>query len=209
MTASPARLLLRELPSLAGPLPDFDPAASAEVPQDQFIIWLREAIAAGIMEPHAMTLATVDAEGRPDARVLILKDIDERGWHFATSRTSPKGQQISGTAEVALTFYWPHLGRQVRIRGTAADLGPEAAAADFWARSADARANAALERQSQIMNGEREQSAADPSEVPAGWSVFAVGPESVEFWQGRTDRQHVRLLYSRDENGWKTTRLWP
>ncbi|MDB5529829.1 MAG: hypothetical protein JWR51_2932 [Devosia sp.] len=209
MTASPTRLLLRKLPSLAGPLPDFDPVAIAEVPQDQFVIWLREAIAAGITEPHAMTLGTVDAQGRPDARVLILKDLDERGWHYATSRKSPKGQQIAGTSEVALTFYWPLLGRQVRVRGTAVDLGREAAAADFWARSAEARSGAALERQSQIMDADLEQSAADPSEVPGGWSVFAVRPDSVEFWQGCTDRQHVRLLYNRIDRGWKATRLWP
>src|SRR5688500_14564006 len=114
MSTSPARLLLRELPSLAGPLPDFNPAAVAATPQDQFIIWLREAIGAGITEPHAMTLATVDSDGRPDARILILKDLDERGWHFATSRQSPKGQHIAAALDVALTFYWPLLGRQVR-----------------------------------------------------------------------------------------------
>lgn len=209
MTASPARLLLRELPSLAGPLPDFDPVAAAEAPQDQFVIWLRAAIAAGITEPHAMTLATVDTDGRPDARVLILKDLDARGWHFATSRNSPKGQHLASTTEVALTFYWPLLGRQVRIRGAAMDLGRHAAAADFWARSAEARAGAALERQSQIMEAETERTAPDPSQVPASWSVFAVKPDSVEFWQGRTDRQHIRLLYQRVDGAWKTTRLWP
>ena len=154
MSTTPARLLLRELPSLVGPLPDFDPAAVADTPQDQFIIWLREAIAAGIKEPHAMTLATVDADGRPDARILILKDLDERGWHFATSRQSPKGQHIAAAAGVALAFYWPLLGRQVRIRGAAVDQGREVAAADFQARSPDARANAALERQSRVMDAE-------------------------------------------------------
>ena len=209
MSASPARLLLRELPSLAGPLPDFDPAAVADTPQDQFIIWLREVIAAGIAEPHAMTLATVDADGRPDARILILKDLDERGWHFATSRQSPKGQHLATAPDVALTFYWPLLGRQVRIRGAAVDQGRGVAAADFWARSADARANAALERQSRVMDAETTLLPADTPEVPASWSVFAVRPGAVEFWQGRADRQHIRLLYERVQSGWKTTRLWP
>ena len=209
MSASPARLLLRELPSLAGPLPDFDPAAVADTPQDQFIIWLREAIAAGIAQPHAMTLATVDADGRPDARILILKDLDERGWHFATSRQSPKGQHLAAAPDVALTFYWPLLGRQVRIRGAAIDQGQGVAAADFRARSADARANAALERQSRVMDAETTPLPADTPEVPASWSVFAVRPGTVEFWQGRTDRQHIRLLYERVQSAWKTTRLWP
>jgi pyridoxamine 5'-phosphate oxidase len=208
MTVTPTRLLLRELPSLAGPLPDFDPAAACDRPQAQFIAWLREAIAAGVREPHAMTLGTVDAEGRPDARVLILKDLDERGWHFASSRLSPKGRQIAAAGDVALTFYWPALGRQVRVRGTAVDLGPEAAAADFRARSVEARANAALGRQSQVMDGEAHNAVAEISEVAAGWAVYTVKPTSVEFWQGRTDRCHVRLRYDAQGDGWTTTRLW-
>lgn len=209
MTISPARLLLRELPSLAGPLPEFDPTKASTTPQEQFLIWLRDAIAAGVKEPHAMTLGTVDADGSPDARVLILKDLDERGWHFATSRQSPKGHQLSATSAVSLTFYWPAFGRQVRIRGEAVDLGREAAAADFWARSADARANATLARQSQVMEGDVATTITEASDVPESWSVFAVKPASVEFWQGRTDRRHIRLRYEASETGWKTTRLWP
>lgn len=209
MTLSAARLLLRELPSLAGPLPDFDPTKALDTPQEQFLVWLRAAIAAGVREPHAMTLGTVDADGSPDARVLILKDLDERGWHFATSRQSPKGHQLSATPIVSLTFYWPTLGRQVRIRGEAIDLGREAAAADFWARSPDARANAALARQSQVMEGNIATTLSEAQDVPESWSVFAVKPASVEFWQGRTDRHHVRLRYDSAEAGWKTTRLWP
>lgn len=209
MTISAARLLLRELPSLAGPLPEFDPAAAADTPQEQFLAWLRAAIAAGVREPHAMTLGTVDADGSPDARVLILKDLDERGWHFATSRQSPKGHQLSATPIVSLTFYWAALGRQVRIRGEALDLGREVAAADFWARSPDARANAALARQSQIMEGDIATTLSEAHDVPESWSVFAVKPARVEFWQGRTDRRHIRLRYDSAEAGWKTTRLWP
>ncbi|MDB5537686.1 MAG: hypothetical protein JWQ65_2561 [Devosia sp.] len=208
MTVSAARLLLRELPSLAGPLPDFDPATAAGTPQVQFVAWLREAIAARIREPHAMTLGTVDADGRPDARVLILKDLDERGWHFASSRHSPKGRQITASGDVALTFYWPALGRQVRIRGTAVDLGPDAAAADFWARSAEARANAALGRQSQAVGDEVPDTVAEISEATAGWAVYAVKPDSVEFWQGRSDRRHVRLRYEAQGDSWTTRRLW-
>ncbi|MDB5586469.1 MAG: hypothetical protein JWP26_1439 [Devosia sp.] len=208
MTVSATRLLLRELPSLAGQLPDFDPATAAGTPQDQFVAWLRGAIAAGIREPHAMTLGTVDADGRPDARVLILKDLDERGWHFASSRHSPKGHQITASGDVALTFYWPALGRQVRIRGTAVDLGPDAAAADFWARSAEARANAALGRQSRAVGDDAPETGAEISAATAGWAVYAVKPASVEFWQGRSDRCHVRLRYEARGDSWTTTRLW-
>jgi pyridoxamine 5'-phosphate oxidase len=209
MTISPARLLLRELPSLAGPLPEFDPTKASDTPQEQFLAWLRDAVAAGVKEPHAMTLGTVDADGSPDARVLILKDLDERGWHFATSRQSPKGHQLSVTPTVSLTFYWPALGRQVRIRGEAVDLGREAAAADFWARSADARANAALARQSQVMEADVAVPITEAIDVPESWSVFAVKPAGVEFWQARTDRRHIRLRYDTAGASWKTTRLWP
>jgi pyridoxamine 5'-phosphate oxidase len=209
MIASPARVMLRELSSLAAPLPGFDPDTAMATPQDQFLVWLQDAVAAGIREPHAMTLSTVDAEGRPDARVLILKDLDERGWHFATSRLSPKGRQLTSKAEAALTFYWPWLGRQIRIRGTVIDLGWVAAAADFWARSPDAQANAALERQSQVMATEAAPGASAVAEMPSSWSVSAVRPESVEFWQGRTDRRHVRLRYERAGEGWTRVRLWP
>ena len=209
MSVSAARLLLRELPSLAAPLPDFDVARAAATPNEQFLDWLRAAIAAGVREPHAMTLGTVDSAGRPDARVLILKDLDQRGWHFASSRQSPKGRQLDHNAHATLTFYWPTLGRQVRIRGAVTDLGPEAAAADFWARTPAARANAALERQSQIMD---QHSVAPPLEadaVPAGWAVCAMAPSAVEFWQGRTDRRHTRLVYEPTTDGWRTVRLWP
>lgn len=209
MTISPARQLLRALSSLAGPLPDFDPAAAAPTPQGQFLAWLSDAIAAGIEEPHAMALASVDSAGRPDARMLILKDIDDDGWHFATSRLSPKGVQLSHNPAVALTFYWPALGRQVRIRGESRDLGPEAAAQDFWARSPDARANAALERQSQIIGVAATETAADAKEAPKSWGVFAVRPQSVEFWQGRTDRRHIRLRYEANDRGWTKLGLWP
>lgn len=209
MNVSPARLLLRELPSLAAPLPDFDATDSAETPQAQFLTWLRDAIAAGVLEPHAMTLATVDSAGHPDARVLILKDLDPRGWHFATSRHSPKGQQLGQNPHATLTFYWPALGRQIRIRGTVIDLGREAAAADFWARTPDARANAALERQSQLITNPTPISTTDSDTVPDSWSVWALDPSTVEFWQGRTDRRHTRLVYQRTPEGWTTSQLWP
>ena len=209
MNVSVARLLLRELPSLAAPLPDFAHEETAETPQAQFLDWLRAAIAAGVKEPHAMTLGTVDGDGRPDARVLILKDLDQRGWHFATSRHSPKGQQLAQNANAALTFYWPTLGRQVRIRGTVLVLGAEAAAADFWARPPAARATAALERQSQIMIDATDVGATENDTVPSGWAVCAVHPSTVEFWQGRADRWHTRLVYQRMDARWTTARLWP
>jgi pyridoxamine 5'-phosphate oxidase len=210
---------LRSLKSLAGPFPVFDPGAAPHDPQDLFLAWLEDAIDAGVREPHAMTLSTVDAEGRPDARVLILKDINQDGWHFAITRNSPKGRQLSVNSQAALTFYWQPLGRQVRIRGVASDIGPAVRDADFWARPVGSRAAALLARQSDILSGDdeldrgleqqRKRIAEDRRIVAPNWAVYAVKPVEIEFWQGNEERRHIRLRYRRHEAGWARERLWP
>lgn len=166
-----------------------------------------------------MTLSTVDAEGRPDARVLILKNIDDHGWHFAITRSSPKGHQIAHTSNVALAFYWPALGRQVRIRGSAHDMGPQVQAADFLARPCGSRAAALLGRQSDVLVSERELEEGlleqlkrleeNPQLVSPHWAVYAVRPDTIEFWQGDELRRHTRLRYQRNGSAWTTERLWP
>ncbi|SIQ83742.1 Pyridoxamine 5'-phosphate oxidase [Paracoccus thiocyanatus] len=220
MTAPPdIRERLRGLKALEGPFPAADFPAADSGPQALFLEWLDRAIAAGIAEPHAMTLSTVDAQGQPDARVLILKNLDERGWHFAISAASPKGRQIAANPAVALTFYWQSLGRQVRIRGRALPLDAAACAQDFLARSRDARANVLLERQSATLDAPallaaamaeaRTRIDARPDLVAPAWRAYAVAPDTVEFWQGATDRLHHRLVYRRSADGWDTERLWP
>lgn len=216
---SDMREKLRNLKSLAGPFYPFDPEAVPDDPVDLFTAWLRMAIDAGIQEPHAMTLSTVDAEGRPDARVLILKNIDQDGWHFATAKSSPKGQQLEDNPHVALTFYWQPLGRQIRIRGIASDMGPAARDADFLARSIDSRAAALLAHQSNILVGDDElerefdqqlkRIANDPQIVAPNWAVYAVRPSEIEFWQGSERRRHMRLRYRRNGDSWLRERLWP
>ncbi|KAE8419525.1 hypothetical protein BDV36DRAFT_282171 [Aspergillus pseudocaelatus] len=119
------RTRLRNLPVLEGPFAKVNFANFPDTPQDAFRMWLDEAMMAGVKEPHAMTLATVDEQGYPDARVLILKNVDDRGWHFAVKADSPKAQQLETNGRAALTFYWPQVGRQIRLRGTAMPL-PEA-----------------------------------------------------------------------------------
>lgn len=210
---------LRALKSLAGPFPAFDPATAPENPCDLFSAWLDAAIDAGIREPHAMTLSTLDADGNPDARVLILKNLDEAGWHFATTRTSPKGRQVAVNPRAALTFYWQPLGRQVRISGTVVDLGVEAGRADFLARPVGARIAALLARQSDVLANDEELRLAlekqqqrieqRPDEVAPDWAVYAVAPVSIEFWQGDTQRRHIRLRYRRAGSVWMRERLWP
>lgn len=213
------RATLRGLTALEGPFEPFLVEAAPEAPRALFEDWLEAAIAAGFREPHAMTLSSVDAEGRPDARVLILKGVDARGWHFAISSESRKGRQIAARPAVALTFYWRESGRQVRIRGRAVELDDKERADDFLARSPSARAGAMIGRQSDVLAGpdaletalaaEREKLAREPDRVFAGWRAYAVEAEEVEFWQGATDRQHVRLRYRRDGAGWIRERLWP
>ncbi|MBN9080470.1 MAG: pyridoxamine 5'-phosphate oxidase [Rhizobiales bacterium 62-17] len=210
---------LRALKSLAGPYTPFDPSTAPDDPTDLFAQWLQMAIDAGLREPHAMTLSTVDEKGFADARVLILKNVDEHGWHFAITKSSPKGKQIAANPNVALTFYWPTLGRQVCIRGVACDMGAAVRDADFLARPVGSRAGALLERQSDVLDDEseldngleqqRQRIAADPQLVSTNWAVYAVKPAEIEFWQGNEERRHVRLNYRRDGHTWLRERLWP
>ncbi|WFS03441.1 pyridoxine/pyridoxamine 5'-phosphate oxidase [Rhizobium tumorigenes] len=210
---------LRALKSLAGPFPLFDPDAAPDEPNALFVSWLHYAIEAGVIEPHAMTLSTVDEDGCPDARVLILKNLDERGWHFATTMSGPKGRQLEANPNVALTFYWPQLGRQVRIRGTAVNAGSAERDTDFLARPIGSRAAALLARQSDVLlcpndleagTGQaRQHLIDDPGLIAQNWAVFCVVPRDVEFFQGDAERRHQRLLYRRVGLDWVRERLWP
>lgn len=210
---------LRTLKSLAGPFPHFDPDAAPDGPQQLFAEWLRDAIRMAVPEPHSMVLSTVDETGAPDARVLILKNIDQRGWHFATTNGGSKGRQIALNPFVALTFYWSPLGRQIRIRGVALELDSVERHADFRARPTGSKAAALLARQSDTMSSTQELDQAllqqqarlieNPDIMAENWTVFAVMPHDVEFWQGDQQRRHIRLRYSREKNGWRRDRLWP
>jgi pyridoxamine 5'-phosphate oxidase len=144
------RSTLRRLPALAGPFAPFAIEAALNSPVAQFEVWMSEAVASGVSESHAMTLSTVDTDGNPDTRVLLLKDLDGDGWHFAASAASPKSRQIANRANVSLTFYWPTMGRQVRIKGVANDMGSARSAEDFLARSPSPRASNLVGRQSEV-----------------------------------------------------------
>jgi len=216
------RSVLRAIPVLTGSAPDFDPGRAPSDPSSLFVEWLQIALEAGVSEPHAMSLSTVDEFGRPDARMLILKDIDSAGWHFAVNGASRKGADLAANPIAALTFYWPQLVRQVRVRGAVAADPPEVTAADFLSRAPGARAQVLLKRQSQPlddpadMDGALAQARAaldaDPGLVPKQWVSYALAPERVEFWQGDPERRHQRLLYTADPDaaaGWHTSLLWP
>src|SRR6476660_4609099 len=162
------RQLLRALPDFPEVLPDFDPAAAPADPAELFRLWLDEALAAGVPQPNACSLATADGQGRPSSRMLILKNIDADGWHFATSRTSRKGRELSESPRAAMNFYWAALGRQVRVVGAVTELSAEASAVDW-----------------------HERPRADGSDNP-DWQLYALQPAEIEFWQASNDRRHVR-----------------
>lgn len=212
---------LRQIPSLEAPLPDFDYDMFPKTPHEGFAVWLEEALKAGIREPHAMTLSTCDENGCPDARMLILKNVDERGWHFAIKAESPKGQQIVTQPNVALTFYWSSLGRQIRLRGPAILLSAEECAADFLERPHGSRINALASRQSAVLSNTSELNKrldeakaffiVNPDYIAPDWQVYAVAPTVVEFWQGASDRNHKRLRFTlaSGQNVWERVHLWP
>ncbi|BBY66884.1 pyridoxine/pyridoxamine 5'-phosphate oxidase [Mycolicibacterium helvum] len=213
------RAYLRALPVLSGIAPGFELGEAPAEPISLFVAWLRTAVNAGVPEPHAMTISTVDAQGMPRARVLILKAVDNAGWHFAVSSVSQKGRDLAAHPAAALTFYWPALVRQVRVVGTVVSDGAAASADDFRARPLGSRAMALTLRQSQPMPDAGEldteiakahhRLGAEPDYVPDEWMSYAVCPAEVEFWEGSPDRRHRRLAYTRAGNRWDRTQLWP
>ncbi|WP_432495291.1 pyridoxine/pyridoxamine 5'-phosphate oxidase [Kineococcus gypseus] len=206
----PLREWLRQLPLLGGQAPPFDPATAPGEPLELLVEWLHEAVAAGVPEPHALTLATVDAAGRPDARVLVLKDVADSALWIASGAGSPKGRQLATVPVAALVFYWPQQGRQVRVRGRVRVADAEHAARDFLQRPVHGRAESLLERQSRPLDESHlSDEFADvedlvhlePAVVASAWTVWAVDASRVEFWQSSPDGQHLRLRYSRAEDG--------
>jgi pyridoxamine 5'-phosphate oxidase len=188
-------------------------------PVAQFQAWLDAAARAGIREPNAMTLATVGPDGRPSARVVLLKGVDAAGFVFFTNYESRKGRELDGGSGAALVFYWPDLERQVRVEGPVARVGPAESDAYFASRPAGSRLGAWASPQSQVIPG-REVLEARLAEVtgrlgdepprPPHWGGYRVAHEVVEFWQGRPSRLHDRIRYRRGPGGvWLTERLAP
>ncbi|MCG5430846.1 pyridoxamine 5'-phosphate oxidase family protein [Mycobacterium sp. MYCO198283] len=175
------RDFLRSLPSLAGVGPALDLDSLPRDPVQLFIEWLEGAVRAGVAEPHAMTLSTVDESGAPDARILLLKDVDERGWAFAGTASSGKGHQLRACPRASLTFWWQPLVRSVRLRGTVIEASRSDSLADLRARSVEA------------------QEGVDPDD----WTVWRLVPTRAEFWQGSTDRRHTRIVFVPDGQNWR------
>lgn len=211
---------LRALPAFARPgLPVLDPDAAPPTPHELFVAWMDEAIDAGLLAPQAATLSTADAAGHVHARTLVLKDVTADGWWFASQSTGPKGRDLAANPHAAMTFFWPELGRQVKVTGSAASAGAEASRADFLARPDASRAAGLVNRQSEPLGSLDEYRGAfaealsavtaDPELAAPDWTAYALAPTEVEFWQAPDDGPHTRLLYRAGADGWTTTLLWP
>lgn len=198
----------------------FDESDVLPDPIAQFVKWFGEAEAAEIPEINAMTLATADASGAPSARVVLLKEINARGFSFFTNYTSRKGRDLDANPRASLCFYWQALERQVRIEGAAERTSRAESEAYFRTRPVSAQIGAWVSHQSQPIasRAELERREAEltakfadaPVPLPDFWGGYRVVPHAIEFWQGRPSRLHDRLLYTRGSDGaWRIQRLSP
>ena len=209
---------LREAKAPHPDVPALDPDVAPADPRELVREWLIEAVEAGVPQPQAMTLATVDASGAPASRVVLLKDVDDDFW-FASSSLSPKGRQIEVEPRVALSFFWSERGRQIRVTGRAVPGSREASRVDFTSRHPQSRAVAvALPQSSVIADPEEARRAlddarsridADQDSAPDDWTAYRVEPASIEFWQATSGRDQVRLRYDREGDSWTRASLWP
>ena len=196
-----------------------DAAFERAEPIGLFVDWLADARAHEVNDANAMTLSTLDAEGLPDARIVLLKDVDGRGFTFYSNRESAKGVELDARPVAALTFHWKSLRRQVRVRGAVQPVGPEEADAYFASRARESRIGAWASDQSRPLTDRaaleaavaRETARFDGQDVPRPerWTGWRVVPSSVEFWRDRPFRLHDRMRFDRNDEGWVKTRLWP
>lgn len=189
-------------------------------PTVQFRRWFREALDAKAVEPNAMTLATVTADGTPDARIVLLKGADARGFVFYTDYRGQKAQELAARPRAALVFWWAELERQVRVVGMVERTSREESAAYFATRPRGSQIGAWTSRQSSVLpdRGALERDFAATQErfakggevpLPEHWGGYRVVPIAYEFWQGRASRLHDRIRYAREGERWKRERLSP
>jgi pyridoxamine 5'-phosphate oxidase len=201
---------------------ELDRTRVADDPLEQFQDWFDETLDAEVEEPNAMTLATAAADGTPSARIVLLKGLDERGFHFYTNYDSRKGTDLSQNPHAALVFLWKPLERQVRVEGPVERMPDAASTEYFHSRPRGARLGAWASPQSRVVENravleqnlkEVQAEYGDQDEIPRPlhWGGYVVRPLQIEFWQGRPNRLHDRLRYRRDDpdEDWTLERLAP
>lgn len=194
-------------------------AAVLADPIAQFTIWMGEAIAAEVPEPTAMTVSTADAQGRPSSRVVLLKGFDASGFVFFTNYNSRKGRQLTENPFAALNFFWPELERQVNISGTVSKTSVEESDEYFASRPYLSRIGAWASDQSEEIASRAEVMARAAKFAakyalgtvprPPHWGGLRIAPDRIEFWQGRPNRLHDRIVYTLSDGEWRIARLSP
>ena len=195
------------------------PPLTAEDPVALFSEWLAEAVRSEVNDPNAMALATVDPDGLPDVRMVLLKDAGPDGFVFYTNLGSAKGRQLAASGKAALLFHWKSLRRQVRVRGTVSAVSVEDADAYWATRARPAQLGAWASQQSQPLPDRLafEKAIAayglkfglGKAPRPPHWSGFRITPSHIEFWRDRPFRLHERLVFEAAPGGWTTSRLYP
>jgi len=195
-------------------------AEVASDPVTQLQTWLEQAIAAGVADANAMVLATATVDGRPSARVVLLKGLEPRGLTFFTNYQSRKGRELAANPHAAATFFWPDLERQVRVEGTVNTVTASESDDYFRLRPLDSQLGAWVSDQSAVVRGGRAELerrladvtarfAGNPVPRPPRWGGYRLAPSAMEFWQGRPGRLHDRLRYVAVDAGWQIDRLGP
>jgi pyridoxamine 5'-phosphate oxidase len=188
-------------------------------PFELFAAWLKEASASEPNDPNAMALATVDADGLPDVRMVLMKGFDADGFVFYSHIASAKGRELAANPKAALLFHWKSLRRQVRIRGTVSPVTDAEADAYFATRPKQAQIGAWASKQSQPLESRMAFEKAIALNAakylvgdvprPPGWSGWRITPQEIEFWHDRPFRLHDRIVFRRASDGWRKTRLYP
>jgi pyridoxamine 5'-phosphate oxidase len=210
---------LPELPTLTGDVPVDTPEFESP-PTDPIALlhsWIVTAVEVGVREPGAMVIATADERGHTSSRVVLLKDLDDRGVLFSGPRTGRKGAEIAANPWAAANFYWRETGQQINLAGPVEFTSDEESDDLFAERSPAARATTVVSRQSEPLGDEqalRDRAAelvqrGEELSRPDGWGGYLLVPARIEFWCSRSDRLHRRLRYTRSGAGWTATRLQP
>ncbi len=192
---------------------------AADDPINQFSLWFNESLELGLLDANAMSIATSTPEGKPSNRIVLLKSFDEKGFVFYTNYNSRKGLELISNPFASILFYWEELSRQVRIEGKAEKLSSAESAEYFSSRPIESRLGALASAQSTIIKNREELEkryeeleklyAEQVIPKPEHWGGFRIVPEKVEFWQGRPNRLHDRIVFFRKENLWEKKRLAP
>jgi pyridoxamine 5'-phosphate oxidase len=184
-------------------------------PFDQFMLWFKDVQATSIREANAMVLATATADGRPSARIVLLKEVNEQGFIFYTNYDSRKGKEIAENPQAQILFFWDDLERQIRIEGRLERVSAEVSDTYFYSRPIESQYGAIVSQQSVVipsreyLEEKRKALKNTTPKRPENWGGYILVPEYFEFWQGRPSRLHDRISYISENGAWKIERLSP